>query len=474
MRDVCSKVAVVKRQFRGSAIVAFAALAVAAAGCLAGPQDSAEPEVQATQNALTTVNGGSKYLGECQANHVPSPPPWGPTALGKWTDVGMSVGSLNGQDPGHIYLWIQGTGTNAGICILLTRSGGGPAGSIDIICQSQNYGSACFYEGGYPDAFPTTQSFPNSVVKGGADLGVRCTDCHAGENVFITHHGSVNDALNLNGSSGWMPSVWYKPLVAPGMLQNPGPETTLPAATLTGTPGNNTPCLTCHVQGGPGGRFPLLGTTAFAGNYCSILFGATNRPGSKGGMPPGNTCTPDSNCAAQKDPFTKAILAQCGAGTPPPPPAVRINAGDNNGIGPFVGDKLYSGGAQKSRVNNSPPIYIDVTGVDDPAPLNLYLTQRYGSPFSYTIGGFAANSTHKIRLHFAETNPLNNAAGKRKFTVTINGYPQIKDLDLFVTAGGLNKAYIFDCTINADSGGKFVFQFTHTIDSATISGIEVL
>jgi mono/diheme cytochrome c family protein len=476
MRDVCSKVAAKKLQFLGGAI-GFAALAVAAAGCLSGQPAPAESEVQVARSPIVTIYGDQKYLAECQANHVPSPPAWGPNSLGSWSDLGLSGTSLNGQSSGRVYRWTKPSGSDAGVCILLNRGNPSGGGQLDIICQSY-YGTACFYEGLWTtSAYPTTQTFPNATTKAGADIGaVRCTDCHAGENAFITHNGT-HDALDQSGSFMWMPSAWYQPIYAAANTQNPGPET-FDGYTVTsgptGTPGNNTPCLSCHVAGGTGGRFPALGTQKFgvSSNYCTILRTAANRPGSQGGMPPFNTCTPDTDCAAQKDPFTIAMINHCGAGVTPPP-AVRINTGDNAGLGTFSGDQYYTGGAQKTRVNNTPPIYVDVTGFPDPAPLNAYLTQRYGSPFTYSIPGFVPGSSHKVRLHFAETNSANNAVGKRVFSVTINGYPQISNLDLYATVG-MNKAYIFDCTINADANGKFIMNFTHTHDSATISAIEVL
>jgi hypothetical protein len=307
-----------KRNLLGGSIVGLVGVAAAVAGCLSGepaPVELDSPEnVQILHSGLTTTHGDSLYLTDCRNNHVPSPPPWGPNSLGKWTDVGTFSGgnSLNGQGSGHIYLWISG-----GMCILMTRSnGGGSGGSIDIICQSETYGTACFYEGGY-SSFPSTQSFPNSVVKGGVDLGNQCTTCHAGENVFLAHNGTL-DALDLNGSSGWMPAVWANPIVSGSWVQNPGPETFAgypPANPWSGTPGDVRPCTWCHYQGGPAGRFPKLRTPAFGNpsSYCAILRNVTSRPGSQGGMPPLNTCNPAlGNCAADKDPFTRAMLANCG------------------------------------------------------------------------------------------------------------------------------------------------------------------
>jgi hypothetical protein len=147
---------------------------------------------------------------------------------------------------------------------------------------------------------------------------------------------------------------------------------------------------------------------------------------------------------------------------------VQINCGYNSGIAPFVADTDFSGGSERTRAN-----VIDLSGVINPAPMEVYQNQRFSSPFSYTIPGFASGSNHTVRLHFAETNPANNAAGKRRFSVAINGTTQISNLDLFATVG-MNKAYIKEFTLPANSSGQYVLSFTASVDSATISAIEVL
>jgi hypothetical protein len=184
---------------------------------------------------------------------------------------------------------------------------------------------------------------------------------------------------------------------------------------------------------------------------CSPTCGETLTCGDNGdclsGMCLGNVCQPCSGAC--------------------PGPALRINCGNNGAIPPFVADEFFTNGAGKTRLNT-----IDLTGAVNPAPMAVYQSQRYASPFSYTIPGFVAGSSHLIRLHFAETNPNNNAPNRRKFSVAINGTTQISNLDLYATVG-LNHAYIKEFTLPANSSGKYVLSFTASLDSATISGIEV-
>ena len=154
-----------------------------------------------------------------------------------------------------------------------------------------------------------------------------------------------------------------------------------------------------------------------------------------------------------------------GSGTPG---GVQINCGNNGAIAPFIADTDFSGGAGKTRNN-----VIDLSGVVNPAPMAVYQSQHYSSPFSYTIPGLAPGSSHVIRLHFAETNPVNNAPNRRTFSVAINGATMISNLDLFATVG-MNRAYVKEFTLPANPSGKYVISFTASRDSATISAIEVL
>jgi hypothetical protein len=174
------------------------------------------------------------------------------------------------------------------------------------------------------------------------------------------------------------------------------------------------------------------------------------------------TCAANSDCASGS--CTSNVCDPCNGTCPGP--TLQINCGGPT-VATFVADKDFSGGAQKTRANT-----ISLAGVTNPAPMTVYQSQRYASPYSYTLPGFAAGSSHLIRLHFAETNPLNNAAGKRKFSVAINGTTKISNLDLFATAG-MNHAVVKEFTVAADSAGKYLLSFTASVDSATISGIEV-
>jgi hypothetical protein len=76
-----------------------------------------------------------------------------------------------------------------------------------------------------------------------------------------------------------------------------------------------------------------------------------------------------------------------------------------------------------------------------------------------------------VRLHFAET--FFSSAGSRTFNVSINGTQVLTNFDIFATAGAQNKALIEQFTVNANSSGQYVVQFTSVVNQSLLSGIEV-
>jgi beta-glucanase (GH16 family) len=143
---------------------------------------------------------------------------------------------------------------------------------------------------------------------------------------------------------------------------------------------------------------------------------------------------------------------------------VQINSG-GPAVSPFVADKDFSGGSTINHANT-----IDLSGVTNPAPMQVYQTARIAN-FTYTIPGFTAGSSHAVRLHFAEI--YWSSAGSRIFNVSINGTQVLSNFDIFAAAGAKNKAIIEQFTMNANSSGQYVIQFTSVKDNSLVSGIEV-
>jgi endoglucanase len=152
--------------------------------------------------------------------------------------------------------------------------------------------------------------------------------------------------------------------------------------------------------------------------------------------------------------------------------SICIDSGSTTAVSPFVADKDFSGGDTIDHANT-----INTSKVTNPAPAAVYQTGRDtstvgpGTTFTYTIGGFTANSSHTVRLHFCET--FFTTAGSRTFNVSINGTQVLTDFDIFATAGGENIANIQQFTEAANSSGQYVILFTSEVNNALISGIEI-
>ncbi|MFZ3200919.1 MAG: malectin domain-containing carbohydrate-binding protein [Candidatus Acidiferrales bacterium] len=144
--------------------------------------------------------------------------------------------------------------------------------------------------------------------------------------------------------------------------------------------------------------------------------------------------------------------------------SICINSGGPL-VSPFVADEDFTGGGTITHTNT-----IDLSHVTNPAPMAVYQKGRDGN-FTYTIGGFTANSMHTVRLHFAET--YWTACAKRTFNVSINSTSVLTDFDIYCTAGGENIANIQQFSEAANSSGQYVIVFTTVVNNSLVNGIEI-
>jgi hypothetical protein len=145
-------------------------------------------------------------------------------------------------------------------------------------------------------------------------------------------------------------------------------------------------------------------------------------------------------------------------------PVIQIDCG-GAASGAWVADTDFTGGTAVTTTST-----VTTTGVTNPAPQAVYLSNRYNAP-TYTIGGLTAGTSYTVRLHFAET--YWTAAGKREFNVSINGTQVLTNFDIFATAGGENIATVKQFTATANSSGQIVITSTNVIDNAQFNGVEV-
>ncbi len=116
----------------------------------------------------------------------------------------------------------------------------------------------------------------------------------------------------------------------------------------------------------------------------------------------------------------------------------------------------------------------DTFGVDDAVITNtpdqaLYRTERFGM----TAYNFAVpNGKYTMKLLFAEIYSGINGPGDRVFSFNVQGH-EFKDFDVWVKAGGLDKAYIESVDVEV-TNGKLNITFTPNVENPKISGIEIL
>ena len=109
--------------------------------------------------------------------------------------------------------------------------------------------------------------------------------------------------------------------------------------------------------------------------------------------------------------------------------------------------------------------------IPDTTRPTLYVFERYGmAGYEFAVD----NGAYDVRLHFAETFNEHTAAGKRLFSVKINGQEKLKDLDVFKEAGGLGKPLVKECKGIAVTDGKLKIEFVKNVQNPEINAIEIL
>ncbi len=113
-----------------------------------------------------------------------------------------------------------------------------------------------------------------------------------------------------------------------------------------------------------------------------------------------------------------------------------------------------------------------VTGTADP---QLFKTERYdpvaAPAMSYSLP--LLNGTYTVRLHVAETYAPTKGAGLRLFSVDIQGTRAFQDVDIFVQAGGADKALVLQAPATV-TNGQLVIGFVNQVQHPKVNAIEVL
>ncbi|WP_278045515.1 malectin domain-containing carbohydrate-binding protein [Edaphobacter modestus] len=145
---------------------------------------------------------------------------------------------------------------------------------------------------------------------------------------------------------------------------------------------------------------------------------------------------------------------------------VQIDSGSTTTVGSFVADEYADGGSVTPNVG----VPIDTTKAQNPAPMEVYQTNRYGN-FTYTIPNLSSGTPYILRLHFAET--YWGQSGSRLFNILVNGQTVQSNLDIFAASGGKDAAISIDYPVTAQNG-QLAISFQTVRDNALVSGVELL
>lgn len=140
-------------------------------------------------------------------------------------------------------------------------------------------------------------------------------------------------------------------------------------------------------------------------------------------------------------------------------------------MGSFIADTDFAGGR-----NGSVSRFVDISGVTNPAPEQVYLTQRVGTgvgSFGYFIPNLIPGATYDVRLHFAEG--FFTTSGSRVFNVALNAQNVLNNFDIAAAAGGANKAVVKEFSVKADRYGLVMLQFlVGAANLSSLRGIELI
>jgi outer membrane protein assembly factor BamB len=143
----------------------------------------------------------------------------------------------------------------------------------------------------------------------------------------------------------------------------------------------------------------------------------------------------------------------------------KVPGASGGGPGGEPGERAPGGGPGASGGGGSGAA-TTVTGTKDPG---LFMSEHFGMrAFSTKI----PNGKYLAKLYFAETYAGITGAGQRVFSYNVMGH-EFKDFDIWVKAGGPNRAYIETVPVEV-TNGEFRIDFTAQVENPAIKAIEIM
>jgi Malectin domain len=196
---------------------------------------------------------------------------------------------------------------------------------------------------------------------------------------------------------------------------------------------------------------------ATAGVFTFVTGCQTDNQGSAQSAPaPVQTSAPPA--AAVQTPAAPAVAAA--------PGVIRIKAGSSEPFKDSSGnvwqaEQGFSGGDVVERDSS-----LTIANTKDSG---LFRSEHYGmDSFSCAV----PNGKYTAKLYFAETFEGVSGPGERVFSFNVQGR-EFKDFDVFVKAGGANRAYIETVPVEV-TDGKFKITFTSNIENPQINAVELI
>ncbi len=159
--------------------------------------------------------------------------------------------------------------------------------------------------------------------------------------------------------------------------------------------------------------------------------------------------------------------------TDPAPPdpdfALRINAGGPAYVDSAGNTWSADTGYNTGKVSSDSAT---VVGTSDP---QLFKTLRFDDIAApHLVYAFnVPNGNYLVRLHLAETSGANKAPGKRIFDVDIQDLRAFEDVDIFVLAGGGNKALVLESEAEV-TNGQIAIKLIPQVNVSRIHALEIL
>ena len=161
-----------------------------------------------------------------------------------------------------------------------------------------------------------------------------------------------------------------------------------------------------------------------------------------------------------------AAQASAAPAATPAQNVIRIKAGSSEPFKDSSGnvwqaEQGFSGGDVVERDSG--------TSIANTKDARLFLSEHYSmDSFSCAV----PNGKYVAKLYFAETYDGITGPGQRVFSFNVQGH-DFKDFDVWVKAGGPNRAYVETVPVEV-TNGKFTITFTSNIENPEINAIEII